>query len=147
MTAITTSCRCWARKEHVHCCWCCTSHDCGCWWERVVMVSFIHCYEDGHVLSTPLHLLQTRISSINNREKSITYTTKIHWKHDLIITLATKKHKNRRIQHFHVCLDSVPHFLVGLVHCWRDLQILFSAKTTSKLGLTVLFTHLKMILL
>ena len=38
-------------------------------------------------------------------------------------------------------------FLVGLVHYSRDLQILFSAKKTLKLGLTALFTHLKIILL
>ena len=36
---------------------------------------------------------------------------------------------------------------VGPVHYSRDLQVLFSAKTTLKLGLMVLFTHLKIILL
>ena len=39
------------------------------------------------------------------------------------------------------------HFLVGPMHCSRDLQVLFSAKTTLKLGPTTLFTHLKIILL
>ena len=38
-------------------------------------------------------------------------------------------------------------FLVGLVHYSWDLQVLFLAKTTLKLDLTVLFTHLKIILL
>ena len=38
-------------------------------------------------------------------------------------------------------------FLVGLVHCLWDLQVLFSTKTTLKLGPTALFTHLKIILL
>ena len=38
-------------------------------------------------------------------------------------------------------------FYVGSVHCLRDPQVLFSAKTILKLGLTVLFTHLKIILL
>ena len=38
-------------------------------------------------------------------------------------------------------------FLLGLVHCSRDPQILFSTKTTLKLGFTTLFTHLKIILL
>ena len=36
---------------------------------------------------------------------------------------------------------------VGPVHCSRDLQILFSAKFSLKLGHTALFTHLKIILL
>ena len=38
-------------------------------------------------------------------------------------------------------------FYVGFVHCLRDPQVLFSAKTTLKLGPMVLFTHLKIILL
>ena len=37
-------------------------------------------------------------------------------------------------------------FLVGLVHYLQDLQVLFFIKITLKLGLTVLFTHLKIIL-
>ena len=37
--------------------------------------------------------------------------------------------------------------IVGQVHCSRDPQILFSAKKTLKLGLTALFTYLKIILL
>jgi len=36
---------------------------------------------------------------------------------------------------------------VGLVHCSQDPQVLFSPKTTLKLGPTTLFTHLKNILL
>ena len=38
-------------------------------------------------------------------------------------------------------------FLVDLVHCLRDPQVLFLAKTILKLGSTALFTHLKIILL
>ena len=38
-------------------------------------------------------------------------------------------------------------FCVGPVHYSWDLQLLFSAKTTLKLGLMALFTHLKIILL
>ena len=48
--------------------------------------------------------------------------------------------------HLHVFTGSYV-FCVRLVHCSRDLQILFSTKTTLKLGLIVLFTHLKIILL
>ena len=36
---------------------------------------------------------------------------------------------------------------VGLIHCSRDPQVRNSAKSTSKLDLTALFTHLKIILL
>ena len=36
---------------------------------------------------------------------------------------------------------------VGPVHCSRDPQVLFSTKFSLKLGPTVLFTHLKIILL
>ena len=35
----------------------------------------------------------------------------------------------------------------GFVYCSQDPQVLFLAKTTSKLGSTTLFTHLKIILL
>ena len=38
-------------------------------------------------------------------------------------------------------------FLVGLMHCSWDPQVFFLAKTTLKLGLMALFTHLKIILL
>ena len=38
-------------------------------------------------------------------------------------------------------------FLVGLMHYSWDPQIFFLAKTTLKLGPTILFTHLKIILL
>ena len=38
-------------------------------------------------------------------------------------------------------------FSVGFMHCSGDSQILFSAKTTLKLGPMTLFTHLKIILL
>ena len=38
-------------------------------------------------------------------------------------------------------------FLVGPVHCSRDPQALYLAKKTLILDLTVLFTHLKIILL
>ena len=51
--------------------------------------------------------------------------------------------------HF-LCEFGKPHFyifLVGAVHYSQYLQVLFSGKTTLKLGLTVPFTHLKIILL
>ena len=38
-------------------------------------------------------------------------------------------------------------FCVGPVHCLRDLQVHFFSKNNLKLGLTALFTHLKIILL
>ena len=38
-------------------------------------------------------------------------------------------------------------FLVGLMHCSRDPQVPCSATFSLKLGLTTLFTHLKIILL
>ena len=38
-------------------------------------------------------------------------------------------------------------FLVGPVHCSWDPQVLYSEKKTLKLGPTILFTHLKIILL
>ena len=41
----------------------------------------------------------------------------------------------------------IVHFLVGHVHCSWDMQVLYSAKKTLKLDPTVLFTHLKIILL
>ena len=48
----------------------------------------------------------------------------------------------------HVCASMFFFFLfVGPMHCSRDSQLLFSTKTTFKLGYTVLFTHLKCILL
>ena len=46
-----------------------------------------------------------------------------------------------------VCVCALRAFCVGPVHCSRDPQVLFSAKTTLKLGPTTLFTHLKIILL
>ena len=46
-----------------------------------------------------------------------------------------------------VCVCALCAFCMGPVRCSRDPQVLFSAKTTLKLGLTTLFTHLKIILL
>ena len=46
-----------------------------------------------------------------------------------------------------VCVFAFCWKLAGPVHCSRDLQVLFSAKTTLKLSPTILFTHLKIILL
>ena len=46
-----------------------------------------------------------------------------------------------------VCVCALYAFCMGPVRCSRDPQVLFSAKTTLKLGLTTLFTHLKIILL
>ena len=49
-----------------------------------------------------------------------------------------------------VCLECFSvrlHFSVGHMHCSQDLQVLLSPKITLKLDPTVLFTHLKIILL